>query len=43
MGAAPSYVKTRHVLSDQKTMMKSDFKKSIMTSSLLRHQKTSSK
>jgi len=30
MVAAPSYVKTCRFLSDQKTMMKSNFKKSIM-------------
>jgi len=30
--AAPSYVKTRRFLSDQNTMMKSNFKQSVMTS-----------
>jgi len=48
MVAAPSYVKTHCFLSDQNTMMKSNIKKSdenviAVTSSLLRHRKTSPK
>jgi len=37
MVAATTYVKTRRFLSDQKTMMKSNLKKSVMTSFQLRH------